>query len=97
MGLAEHSDLRAPEGEATDVQMMRLNFASKDIEYVILSAVVREDLHLGISQISINTCIAQPPGLGSWNRIWGSRGFFTPSMCYLVAHWMISVLIFACL
>ena len=40
MGLAEHSDLRAPEGEATDVQMMRLNFASKDIEYVIPSAVV---------------------------------------------------------
>ena len=43
MGLAKHSDLRAPEGEATDVQMMRLNFASKDIEYVIPSAVVRED------------------------------------------------------
>ena len=44
MGLAKHSDLRAPEGEATDVQMMRLNFASKDKEYVIPSAVVREDL-----------------------------------------------------
>ena len=72
MGLAEHSDLRAPEGEATDVQMVMLNFASKDIEYVILSAVVREDLHLGISQISINTCIAQPqvwdPGIEFGDR-----------------------------
>ena len=40
MGLAKHSDLRAPEGEPTDLQMMMLNFASKDIEYVIPSAVV---------------------------------------------------------